>query len=97
MNLWLVLIAAGLGAMKVTELLKEAVPWPLQPWTKSALSILLAFGGCAASGVTGERLATLSLGSAGLAALAHEVAGVLGMASDWFKQQIILRSTTRRR
>lgn len=97
MNPWLVLVAAGLGAMKTTELIKEMVPWPLQPWTKSALSILLAFGGCAIAGVTGERLAMLSLGSAGLAAVAHEVAGVLGMTSDWFKQQIILRAGTRRR
>lgn len=93
------MVLAGLGTMKLVEIVKEMVPWPLQPWTKSALSILLGLTGAwlLAGKQDASRLVGLGLGSAGLASMAHEVRGTLSVTGDWFKQQVILRAGTRRR
>jgi hypothetical protein len=96
-SLWLVLLAASLGTMKVVDFLKEIMPWPLQPWTKSFLSVLVA-GGLMVSFAHGiSQIVLLTLGAAGLAALAHELTDFLWLGTDFLKQQVILRGTTRRR
>lgn len=96
MSLWLVLLASGLGAMKVVDLVKEIIPWPLQPWSKSVCSMAAA-GTMVYSFVdSGERFALLMFGAAGLAAVLHELTDALWLTSDFLKQQVILRGARRR-
>lgn len=96
MNWWMVLMLTGFGAMKLTDLLKQAIPWPLQTWTQSLVSILTALVLCALfSG--GKALVLLTIGSAGLASLLHEIASALSTKSDDLKQTIMLRPVMNRR
>jgi hypothetical protein len=98
-NPWLVAFLTGLGAMKTTQMLKEATPWPLQPWTKSFVSMVLAIGGCALAGIRGADLLWFGIGTAGWSALAHEVRDVLSVAGDNLKVNVLTRTagTGRRR
>jgi len=86
------LILLALVGMKVTELAKELIPWPVAPWTKSLFSLVIV--GVAGS-LVGQRPLVVA-GAWGGAALAHEIRAVLSMISDDKKQQIILRGSPRR-
>ena len=93
---WLVLVAAGLGAMKITDIVKEVAPWPLQPWTRSAVSLVSAGVLVATLSDGGRKMAVLTFGAAGVASLIHEIVSVCSMKSDDLKQTIITRAATRR-
>lgn len=87
------LILIALGAMKATEMVKELIPFPVQAWTKSLISLVLA-------GVFGAVVGAEPLvigGAWGLSSVAHEIRACLSMISDDKKQQIFLRSTVGRR
>ena len=87
------LILIALAAMKGTEFIKELIPFPVQAWTKSAVTLGLAV-------IIGALAGTewLVIGGAwGLASVAHEIRACLSMISDDKKQQIFLRSTVGRR
>jgi hypothetical protein len=87
----------ALGAMKLTELAKEALPWTLQGWAKSVLSLAVA-AALAPLAVDGwGDVVLVAVGGAGLAALLHELRSALSLAGDYFKQVVILRSSGRRR
>lgn len=96
MDPWLVMMLAGLGAMKFTDLVKQIVPWPLQPWTMSVISLVVALVLCALSSNDRDWW-LLTLGSAGLASLLHELDSALSTKSDDLKQTIMLRPVTARR
>lgn len=94
----LAVLIAGLGAMKITELTKEMLPWPMQPWTKSFISILMAGVLVALVEQDNNQQGVLMMfGAAGVAGLSHEIADMLSLATDFLKQQVILRSAGRRR
>jgi hypothetical protein len=96
MNWWAVLVLAALGAMKLTDFVKEIIPWPLQPWTRTLVSLVWATVLCALLS-SGKPLVLLITGSAGLASLLHEIVSVLSMKSDDLKQTIMVRAVTARR
>lgn len=87
------LILIGLAAMKITDLGKELIPFPVAAWTKSVAAGLA----CLVLGLLAGTEILVIVGAWGLSALAHELQGVLAMASDNFKQQIMLRAAVRRR
>lgn len=99
MNNWLAALLVGLGTMQTVELIKTFVPWPLQAWVKMAVTSLVALGGgiLLNDGWGAEQTVVFGLGSAGLACLLHEVVSLLSLASDNYKQQVILRYGNRRR
>lgn len=82
-----------LAVMKITEFAKELIPWPVAPWTKSVFSLVTAGVLGIIAGLGGVEI----LGTWGGAAVAHEITAVLAMISDDKKQQIILRTSGRRR
>lgn len=87
------LILISLAAMKATEFLKELIPFPIDPWMKSVLSLVFAV----LFGLVVEAEALVIAGAWGGAALAHEIRAVLSMISDDKKQQIMLRAPAPRR
>lgn len=87
------LILLALFAMKVTELVKELIPWPTAAWTKSAISGAIVL---VAGLLVGTEVLVIG-GAWGLASVAHEIRACLSMISDDKKQQIFLRSTVGRR
>lgn len=102
MNDWLALILIGLGTMRMVETLKEIFPWPLQPWWKGMLPILLALTGTwlLADGQgwdSPSEWIVFGLGSAGLASVAHELRSTLSLLGDTYKVQVIQRAAARRR
>lgn len=97
MNWWMVLMLVGLGAMKLTDFLKEIIPWPLQPWTRSLVCLVMASALSALHSAAGRDRILLTLGSAGLASLLHEITSALSMKSDDLKQTIMVRAVTARR
>ena len=94
---WSVVILAALATMRLTEFLKEVIPWPLQPWTKSGISLVIAGALCALHSSGGSDWTLASLGAAGLAAVLHDVRSVLSMKSDDLKQTIMVRYANKRR
>lgn len=102
MNDWLALLLISLAAMRVIETLKELIPWPLQPWTKGVLAMLLGLTGTwlLADGQDWERLSewiVFGLGAGGLASILHEVRSVLMLLGDTFKVEVIAKASGRRR
>jgi hypothetical protein len=87
------LILIALGAMKLTELAKELIPWPIAAWSKSVLSLVFAV----TLGILVRTEVLVIVGAWGLASVAHEIRACLSMISDDKKQQIFLRSTVGRR
>ena len=79
---WLVLVAAGLGAMKITDIVKEVAPWPLQPWTRSAVSLVSAGVLVATLSDGARKMVVLTFGAAGVASLIHEIVSVCSMKSQ---------------
>lgn len=85
-------VLVGLGVMKITDLLKESVPWPVQPWVKSALTIML---GTALSVVLSDDTRTrllVALGAVGVSSISHEVGDFLSTQGDRAKQEVMIRS-----
>jgi hypothetical protein len=99
MDPWMLIVAAGLGAMKMTDLVKQVIPWPLQPWTMSLASLVTASVLCVllSKGQGAQETILLTMGSAGLASLLHELASALSTKSDDLKQTIMLRPVMNRR
>jgi hypothetical protein len=97
MNPWLVMVLAGLGAMKLTNLVKEIIPWPLQPWTRSVVSLVWATALSVGFSDSFRQGLLMAFGSTGLAAIVHEVTSTLSMKSDDLKQTIMMRAVNRRR
>lgn len=99
---WTAVVLIGLATMRLVEFLKEIVPWALQPWTKSFLAMVLGLMGAWLLGArldwsSPSHLVVLGLGSAGLAALVHELQAVLSLLGDTFKVTVITRAAARRR
>lgn len=91
------LLLVGLGALKLTQLAKEAVPLPMRPWTKSLVSLVSA--GLLAS-LARQRVpdwALLSAGGAGLAAALHPVLRWAAAAGDECRLRVMLRAANPRR
>lgn len=87
------LVLVALAAMKATEFIKELIPFPVDPWVKSVISLGLTV----VFGLVAGTEALVIAGAWGLAALGHEIRACLSMISDDKKQQIILRNAQRRR
>lgn len=89
-------VAIGIGTMKLVELIKEVVPWSLQPWTKSVSTIVIA--GTAVGIRRGRKAPVMgsvitTLAAAGVAALAHQTQRYLLMKGDEAKVAVMVRTT----
>lgn len=91
----------GLGSMKIIELYKEVMirvrVWHQSAWWKSALTILV----CAVFSFTlpsrpGRIEVLITLGSAGMAALAHAVDTALRHYRDELASQVLARNQVAR-
>jgi len=87
-------VLIGLGAMKVVDLIKQAVPWPLQPWTKSVLSVIAVALTCGFLVHPLSRGVVVAMGAAGFSALFHEVISWVGALRDDRRQTVRFRALT---
>lgn len=89
-------VFAGLATMRIVQLVKEVIPFPLQPWTKSILSVLVPLALCVWLNDGYARTALIVLGAAGVSSLCHEVRDFLSSYGDQAKLGVIMRGSQRR-
>lgn len=91
-----VALAAGLGAARIVETVKEAIPVvPPQPYKSALASALAAAGGAVLSdGGWRERTCT-ALASMGVAMFAHEAAALTSVHTDHQKVLVFRASSAR--
>lgn len=81
--------AAGIGTARIVETVKEVLPEPVTPNTKSAFATVLAAGSAAALCTGDWRTRVLAgMGAAGIAMLTHEAASLLRVLGD--RQKVIV-------
>jgi hypothetical protein len=91
----LISVALAFGIVKVIQLIKEILPWPVEAWVKSTLT--LAFAGLGALPfVSGPgQWVLVAGGAAGLAGLIHQVTRLVTFVGDKAKTDVIVRTTGR--
>jgi hypothetical protein len=80
--------------MKVVDLIKQAIPWSLQPWYKSFLSIAAVALTCGFLVHPLSRGVVVAMGAAGFSALFHEVTSWVGALRDDHRQTVRFRALT---
>lgn len=95
-------VCAALGSFWVVEIVKAVVPWPLQAWTKQALSLALVVALLwvpPVDEVDGHfNLFLLAVaGATGLSALSHRLHRFLGAAGDDHRTSVMARGVGRGR
>jgi hypothetical protein len=91
------LIVCALGALKITELVKDVIPWRLQSWVKSLISVWAAgtFAGLVAHGF--RAWLVLTVAAAGLSSALHAVSRFFMAMGDEARQKVMLRIANPRR
>lgn len=92
------LVLTALGAMKITDLFKQLLPWPPAAWVRSLVSgVAAAVLAVVAHTHPGKERALLWAGAWGLSALLHELGGLLSILADNYKAEVIIKASGRRR
>lgn len=91
------LIVCALAAMKITELVKEATPFPYASWVKSLISLAAAGTFAALVGLEVRDWLVTTVAAAGLASALHAVSRFFMATGDDVRQKVMLRLANPRR
>jgi hypothetical protein len=91
----LISVALALGIVKIIQLIKEILPWPVEAWVKSALTLALAGLGALPFVAGPGQWVLVTGGAAGLAGLIHQVTRFVTFAGDRAKTDVIVRTMGR--
>lgn len=85
--------AVALGVSATVELVKQTIPWPLAPWSKSFLSLVLSSLSAWWLAPGGSRsIFVMAMAAFGLAPILHGVEAMLRLRRDDLKSQVMVRS-----
>lgn len=90
-------ILCSFAALKVTELVKELIPYPLASWAKSLLSLVAAGTFAALVRVEVRDWFVLTVAAAGLSSALHATSRFFMALGDEYRQKVMLRVANPRR
>lgn len=91
------LIVCALGALKITELVKEVTPFPYASWVKSLISLGAAGTVAALVQHRVQDWLVLTLAAAGLSSGLHAISRFFMATGDDVRQKVMLRIANPRR